>query len=235
MSTRIQKVVLMGLCCFIVVSVGADEGECPEGCVCIEDGTLLYSSGHYLGGQPLQVGFDPYGYNYQGHMFDGSYANAYLGRPGAAFPPYPYKGTDQDKADYVAANEGVTDHWAWPYRDDRVKMKWNDAWLSNMDCDEDGVLDRHYGYDSYSGSGAWLTNHIRWMDEDGKKWEYFTKIVAPPDDAVKEDGVWYTANGKEIGPAIWGAFAQTQEVEGGLQYGSPAGPGVGKWDPEAEE
>lgn len=39
-------------------------------------------------------------------------------------------------------------------------MKWNDAWLSNKSCDDDLLLDRHYGLDSYIGSGAWLTNHM---------------------------------------------------------------------------
>lgn len=42
---------------------------------------------------------------------------------------------------------------------DHLIMKWNNAWLSNQDCDGDGKLDRHYGYSSYIGSGAWLTNH----------------------------------------------------------------------------
>ena len=39
----------------------------------------------------------------------------------------------------------------WGYR---LMMKWNDAWLSNVDCDSDSKLDRHYGFDSYIGSGA---------------------------------------------------------------------------------
>ena len=45
---------------------------------------------------------------------------------------------------------------------------------------------------------------------------------------------WYTADGTEIGPVIWGAFATIQEVENdscaglhGLQYRSPASPGFG--------
>ncbi|ETB63817.1 TPA: hypothetical protein DIC38_02245 [Candidatus Nomurabacteria bacterium] len=42
---------------------------------------------------------------------------------------------------------------------DSLIMKWNDAWLSNQDCDGDGKLDRHLGFSSYKGSGAWLTNH----------------------------------------------------------------------------
>ena len=109
-------------------------------------------------------------------------------------------------------------------------MKWNDAWLSNKDCDDDGKLDRHYGYDSYIGSGAWITNHMSGTDEDGK-WTYFTKIVAAPDDATLDGGIWYAKNGKEIGPVIWNQFATIQEVESGegATYISPSGPGFGKY------
>jgi hypothetical protein len=121
-------------------------------------------------------------------------------------------------------------------------MKWNDAWLSNKDCDEDGKLDRHYGYASYIGSGAWETNH-QWgtdIGEDGKeyKWDYFCKIVAVPADATLTEGVWYTADGTEIGPAIWGAFAIIQEVyndqgtgEHGILYLNPAPTGFGYYSP----
>ena len=105
-------------------------------------------------------------------------------------------------------------------------MKWNDAWLSNQDCDGDGKLDRHYGFDSYIGSGAWITNHMK-----GDGWTYFVKIVAVPKDANLVGSIWYTAGGTEIGPVIWGQFAIIQEVlsgEGAI-YVSPAGPGLGKW------
>ncbi len=44
---------------------------------------------------------------------------------------------------------------------DSLMMKWNDAWLSNKDCDGDTTLDRHFGYSTYIGSGAWLTNHAK--------------------------------------------------------------------------
>ena len=46
----------------------------------IQDGTLTYSLGHYLHPKPLKVGYDIFGYNYQSHLFNGYYANAYLGR-----------------------------------------------------------------------------------------------------------------------------------------------------------
>ncbi len=116
-------------------------------------------------------------------------------------------------------------------------MKWNDAWISNQDCDDDGALDRS---SPYIGSGAWLTNHQagEYEGEDGKicKWNYFTKIVAAPADATAEGGIWYNAEGVEIGPVIWGSFATIQQVENdvcggihGLQYNSPDHPGFGCW------
>ena len=117
------------------------------------------------------------------------------------------------------------------YCDVDLIMKWNDAWLSNKDCDGDGLLDRHYGYDSYIGSGAWLTNNQRGTDANGDDWVYFVKIVAVPADATLDGGIWYTADGTEIGPVIWGSFAVIQRVESGVGVYdlSPAGPGFGKY------
>jgi hypothetical protein len=201
-------------------------------CTKIQDGTLTYSAGHYLAGQPLTVGYDNFGYNYQAHMFSGSYANAYLG--GAGYPPYA-----GDDSSYLAENPGVDSHWAWPYRDVQLLMKWDQDWLANVDCDNDGKLDRHYGFPSYIDSGAWETNHM-WgeYEQDGKvcTWDYFTKIVAVPSDATLDGGIWFNADGVEIGPEIWGEFATIQEVENdpcagihGIQYSSPDHPGFGGW------
>jgi hypothetical protein len=123
-------------------------------------------------------------------------------------------------------------------------MKWNDAWISNRDCDFDDELDRHYGYAGYANSGAWLTNHMSGkVDVDGKmrKWTYFVKIVTPSpldSDYVFGD-YWYTAGDIEIGPVIWGAFAIVEELYNdpanglhGILYGSPAGPGFGLYGAE---
>ena len=163
-------------------------------CTTIKDGTLLASTG-----EPLVLGYDEFGYNYQAHMFNGRYC------------------------DYDRVIGGS-------YCDVKLVMKWNDAWLSNKDCDGDGKLDRFYGFDSYIGSGAWCTNH-QTGEDDGQKWVYFCKIVAVPEDADKVDGIWYAADGTEIGPDIWGQFAIIQEVESGMgaTYVSPSGPGFGKW------
>ena len=176
------------------------------GCTTIQSGELVASDG-----STIETGYDDWGYNYQAHIFNGGYCDAY-----------------RDAA------------WCQEWADDHLLMKWNDAWLSNKDCDDDGLLDRHYGFDSYIGSGAWLTNHQSgtYLDENGDEcnWNYFVKIVAAPADATAEDGIWYNADGIEIGPVIWGSFAIIQEVENdpcaginGLQYNTPVHPGLGNW------
>lgn len=174
-------------------------------CITIQSGEILTSDGDVI-----TIGFDEWGYNYQGRLFSGGYCDAYR---------------DAD--------------WCQPYKDVDLTMKWNDAWLSNKDCDSDGLLDRHFGFSSYIGSGAWLTNHQSGeYEEDGEicYWNYFVKIVAAPADATLEGGVWYTADGEEIGPVIWNEFAIIQEVSNdtcaglrGKQYISPVGPGFGKF------
>jgi hypothetical protein len=180
--------------------------ESNAACTRIKDGTLLTSAG-----DPIEMGYDQWGYNYQAHIFNGTYCDAY-----------------RDAA------------WCQPYSEDELIMKWSDAWLSNADCDGDGLLDRHYGYPTYIGSGAWLTNH-QWgtyEGDDGQvcNWDYFVKIVAAPADATLTDGVWYQQDGTEIGPVIWGEFAVIQQVENdpcagisGLQYHSPDHAGLGGW------
>jgi len=184
----------------LVVHSADSEPGAPDICTKIQSGTLLDSVGN-----PIALGFDQYGYNYQAHMFLGYYDNAL--RPA------------------VPVDTG-----------DTLVMKWNDAWLSNGDCNGDGKLDRPA---SYIGSGAWETNHM-WgtYEQDGKTctWDYFVKIVAVPSDAVPIGGIWYTASGTEIGPDIWGQFAIVQEVsndlcagQNGLLDKSSAGPGFGKY------
>ena len=144
-------------------------------------------------GQVITTSFDNWGYNYQAMLFNGGYCDAY-----------------RDAA------------WCQPDKSTQLMMKWNDAWLSNKDCSGDGLLDRHLGFPSYVGSGAWLTNHMweSYSDDNGKEhnWTYFVKIVAVPSNAVLDAGVWYDVNGDEIGPEIWGEFAIIEEL-----YNDPYG------------
>jgi len=115
--------------------------------------------------------------------------------------------------------------------DVKLVMKWNDAWLSNMDCDGDGKLDRYYGFDSYIGSGAWCTNHQSgtYVGDDGKehKWTWFVKIVAKPTadyDCAAHGGV-----------QIWGSFCEIQSVYNDPYSGyhgvelKAIRPGLGNW------
>lgn len=223
---RKYSIFILVLCLLFLYPAAVFAGQ--NSCATIQSGALKYSPGHFLAGQPLTVGFDPYGYNYQGHMFKGYYINAYLGKDG--LPPY-----DGDDKAYLSANPNVKNKWYWPYRDVKLEMKWNDSWLSNKDCNNDGKLDRpDDNGDSYIGSGAWITNHMS-GGKGNSHWVYFTKIIAVPADAkkVKEGSIyiWYTAEGVKIGPEIWGSFAIVQEVESGsgVLYVSPVGAGLGRW------
>ncbi len=201
-----RKLILLAMVAMIAtmgaVSTAAAK---PSACATIAGGTIVDSANN-----PVQLGYDQYGYNYQAHLFNGYYGN--YSRPA------------------VPVTSG-----------DSLIMKWNDAWMSNKDCNNDTKLDRHYGHASYIGSGAWLTNHGSgsYVDVDGnaQHWTYFVKIVAAPSSAVLTAGVWYSASGTEIGPAIWGAFAIVQEIyndtgtgDHGVLYKSPSGPGFGHFD-----
>jgi hypothetical protein len=134
---------------------------------------------------------------------------------------------------------------------DGLIMKWNDAWPSNTDCDGDGKLDRHYGFLTYIGSGAWLTNHWNgtYELEDGTvcHWTEFTKIVAVPEGAYLDEPTytdpwgdthqtWYTAADEVIGYEIWGEFAIIEDIindpcagYNGVEYKSPDHAGLGNW------
>jgi hypothetical protein len=192
-----------------LLAVTADTAQAgPPEGATIRDGTILTSAG-----VPVVLGVDEWGYNYQAHRFNGGYCDSY-----------------RDAA------------WCQPYAEVQLAMQWNDAWLSNRDRDDDNKLDRYWGFDTYIGSGAWLTNLQSgvYEDDDGNlvSWNYFVKIVAVPADANAVDGVWYTSDGVEIGPQIWGAFAITQQVsndpgagEHGSYYLSPNNAGFGAFSP----
>ncbi len=216
-----KTIVTLALALGLVLALGGAAAAKKDAAATIQSGDIYYSSGHYLAGQSLSTGYDIFGYNYQAHLFNGSYANAYLGAAGYA----PYEGDD---ASYLAENPGADSHWAWAYRDIKLNMKWNDAWMANTDANRDGALDRHWGYDSYIGSGAWETNHMQGANPDGSTWSSFTKIVAAPADAYQEGGYWYTADGKEMGQVIWGQFAIVQDVLNGVIYKGDR-PGFGNW------
>ncbi|MFZ5982604.1 MAG: hypothetical protein ACOYS2_03500 [Patescibacteria group bacterium] len=168
-----------------------------DSCTTIQSGELLASDGSVIA-----TGYDKWGYNYQAHMFNGKYCDAY-----------------RDAS------------WCQAYKNDDLIMKWNDAWLSNKDCSGDKLLDRYYGYPSYIGSGAWLTNHMKGEYEgtDGEtcRWSYFAKIVAKP-------SVGFSC-AEMGGEEIWGSFCQIMTVDNDSCTGKHGvdlkaiSPGFGAW------
>ena len=127
---------------------------------------------------PEGTGFDVWGYNYQAHIFNGMFCDAYFNAPECQ-----------------------------PFRDVHLLLKWNDAYLSNQDRDGDGQLDIHWGYPSYIGSGAWVSNLQRgtYLGADGteQRWEYFVRVVAKQTaDTVCDE--------------VWDDFCIVQEVSNGL-------------------
>lgn len=181
--------------------------EAKGDCADIKDGTILDSAGNVI-----ETGYDQFGYNYQACKFNGTYDSS------DRVIDETYWG---DGADYV---------------NDKLAMKWNDAWLSNKDCNGDNKLDRHFGHPSYIGSGACLTNNVEGDYADGNvcHYTYFVKIVAVSSTDVLVSGIWHDADGVEIGPVIWGEFAIIQSIYNdpcggshGVEYLTPSRPGLG--------
>ncbi|HUW24260.1 MAG TPA: hypothetical protein VMW04_01395, partial [Patescibacteria group bacterium] len=117
-------------------AIGNEKGweKINSSCNTIESGLINDSAGN-----PITLGYDQFGYNYQAHMFNGTYDGSDRNLDGT------YWG---DTGDYV---------------DDKLMMKWSDAWLANVDCNKDGKLDRGLidGVPSLDGiSKGWLTNHV---------------------------------------------------------------------------
>lgn len=107
-------------------------------------------------GNTLQTGYDIYGYNYQAHMFNGTY----------------------DSSDRVL--DGKYFGSTGDYVDDKLSMKWSDEWLANVDCNGDGLLDRGLINGVSDGiSKGWTTNHVvgEYDTVDGSQhYTYFVKI-----------------------------------------------------------
>ena len=124
-------------------------------CATIKGGTITDSSGN-----PVVLGYDQFGYNYQAHMFNGTY----------------------DSSDRVLDGLYWGDPGSADYADDTLTMKWSDPWLANVDCNSDNKLDRGLVNGVVGGTSlGWLTNHNvgDYTDVNGdlQHYTYFAKIV----------------------------------------------------------
>jgi hypothetical protein len=166
-------------------------------CAKIKDGTITDSAGN-----PVTVGFDQFGYNYQAHMFNGTYDSADRKLDGT----------------YWGDNTGG-------YADDKLVMKWSDDWLSNQDCNGDHKLDRggSLGY-----STGWLTNEVEgdYLGSDGDyhHYTYHVKIVYDAGAACTQgmpSCIWNSYNIiEEINNDPFGEW-------GGMSHSHLARPGLG--------
>jgi len=166
-------IVLTGLLLLAALTSTAAMAAPPSSnkCATIQGGTIIDSSNN-----PISVGFDEFGYNYQAHMFKGTYDSVDRNIDGT------YWGLTGD------------------YVDDSLSMKWSDAWLANVDCNNDGKLDRGLVDGVVGGTSlGWLTNHVvgDYFDVDGVEQHYtdFVKIV-------------WTGPGSPL----WGQYTVIQEV-----------------------
>jgi hypothetical protein len=153
LEVRMKKLllgaVIATLFAFMFVSAPEPVFAQAAGCAKIKDGSITASTG-----ETLTQGYDQYGYNYQAHMFNGTYDSVDRTLDGK------YWGSDGD------------------YTDDSLIMKWSDNWLSNLDCNGDHKLDR----DGNTGiSKGWTTNLVEgdYLDGigDSHHYTYFVKIV----------------------------------------------------------
>jgi hypothetical protein len=169
-------------------------------CTKIKDNLLFDSFSNQL-----VLGFDQFGYNYQARMFNGTYASS-----------------DRNN------NNGYYGDTTSDYIDDKLIMKWSDDWLSNLDCNHDGKLDR--GGAGGTESKGWLTNLVEGDYISGGEsyhYTYFAKIVYVGPAQISDS--WAATR-------IWGTFAIIEEVYndpfGGYhgvdktKLGNPAGLGV---------
>lgn len=157
----------------LVPGLGVALAGKPIQCANIQSGTITDAAGN-----PVTLGYDQFGYNYQAHMFNGTYDSSDRTLDGT------YWG---DTGDYV---------------NDKLIMKWSDAWLANVDCNGNGKLDRGLVDGVVGGtSKGWLTNHVEGdYDSDGNgtqdaHYTWFDKIV------------W-------VGPGgdLWGQYTIIEEV-----------------------
>jgi hypothetical protein len=172
-----MKKTILALVCFgVLLSANTSFADCAK----IKSGSIIDTAGN-----PVTLGNDQFGYNYQAHLFNGTY----------------------DSSDRVL--DGLYFGSVGDYTDDNLIMKWSDEWLSNVDCNGDNLLDRGLNSKTGVATGAsmgWLTNQIEGdyigTDGDSHHYTYFAKIVF-------DNGAACTSGSPSC---LWGTFSLIEEV-----------------------
>lgn len=135
------------------LNLSAKASTALSSCTTIQSGLIKDSMGN-----TIESGYDQFGYNYQAHMFNGTYDSSDRNIDGT------YWGATGD------------------YVDDKLMMKWSDSWLANVDCNGDTKLDRGLVNGVADGtSKGWLTNSITGdytdLQNNVRHYTDFVKIV----------------------------------------------------------
>lgn len=141
------------------------------------------------------TGYDAWGFNFVAHNFNSYLINAMLGDP--AFQGMPH----YRKPGLVYRGEGV-DFWnalilEYPYftqmmpaglLDCKLEMKWNDALLN-----KEGIYPP-----TWDNTESWIVFKYK-MHTETENWTHVRKLVSISNGDQLIDGIWYDAEGKEIG------------------------------------
>src|SRR3989338_6791364 len=143
----------------------------PGACATIQDGTITDSAGN-----PVVLGYDKWGYNYQAHMFNG-YADNYSrpAVPVTSGDKLNMKWSDAWLANVDCNGDGKLDRGLV----DGVVGGTSKGWLTNevngdYDSDGDGIQDAHY---------TWFVK-IVWVGPGGSLWGEYEIIQEVYNDPV---------------------------------------------------
>jgi hypothetical protein len=196
----------------------------------IQSGQIVYwpTCSPTYAGTPLHVGFDPYGFNFQGHMFNGSEMNVvvfwlgldpYLGDDEAYLAYYRALPEDQrTRAESTTLGPGYP--CAWECRHQYYVEVWNDVFLSNQDVRNDytgesvpdGLLDRNCCYSGATNTWRY-TLSFEWTPEGGNpmRMDVATlekEVSVPPDSVLGEDDVFFWGSWQHV--HVWNTPAGQQ-------------------------
>lgn len=172
-------------------------------------------------------GFNEFGHNWDAHHFSGNLFNAIIGdtlyEDLFGFMT-PYNG---DESMYLNDFPFASGLPFWGYRKIHLVMHWNEELIARG-----GVYPQ-----TWINSNGWITFHYSGLDENGKRWSQFQKMVSAKSTDYFLDGKWYNMSDEEIGVySTWDELILIQVVNTGNihpdffeAYVNPSSSGIGKY------
>lgn len=178
------------------------------------------------------TGFDEWGFNWNAQQFNGYLINMILGD--SFFEGWPhykqhvYNGEGPEFWDMLVTSY---DYWMYMMPGELLDTKLNAHWNNGL-ISKDGVYPA-----SWVDSNGWIVFKYSGV-ADGQYWSHMRKLVSSRSTDMLIDGIWYNAEGDEIGfeSMYWPELIVIQTVnEGDIppffydEYNSPWGSGYGKY------